>query len=110
FRKRWRRQIGNDGSARVAVPVEELDRHRGSHPHADPSSPLPDEADRATVADTVAALMADRREAEARAEAAEALAGELRERVGRLEGEAAALRDQARAERERAERAEREAA
>ncbi|ACL63361.1 hypothetical protein [Methylobacterium nodulans] len=35
-RKRWARQLGNDGMARVGVPIEHLQEGRGSEPPADP--------------------------------------------------------------------------
>jgi hypothetical protein len=35
FRRRWRRQAGNDGTARVAVPLAEATRRTGRHDAAD---------------------------------------------------------------------------
>jgi hypothetical protein len=93
----WRRQMGNDGAVRVEVPVETLapapttlaptDRATPP-PTPEPASPLNDPV----VAALLAELREERDKARAEAEAWRGKVGELRERIARLEGEAAGLR------------------
>ncbi len=128
-RSKWERMIGNDGFARVAVPLSVLEE---PHPLRRPNAEARRRPHEGPVeAPTVAAVLAELRVsheqvagglrrraevAEARAEAAEAQAREQRERAGRAEGErdavqaeaaalradVARLREEVLAERERA--------
>jgi hypothetical protein len=86
-RARWRRQVGNDGVGRVEVPVEAVApspaTDRATLPATEPATPSP--LDNPAVALLVAELRAERDQARAEAVA-------LRERIARLEGEAAGVR------------------
>lgn len=100
-RRRWERQLGNDGAARVAVPLAELRPTRFVAPAVTPVAP--DSRDAEALARE--RLRVDDAEARAsRAEAAETAARELAERRGEqltealvraagAEGEARALRE-----------------
>lgn len=44
-RKRWARQLGNDGMTRVGVPVEHLQEARGTERGSDPPTDLPADGD-----------------------------------------------------------------
>lgn len=69
--RKWPRRVGNDGAARVLVPRERLDGVGGDAPEAGLPAILPSQApDAATLERAI--------RAEARAEAAEALLGEIR--------------------------------
>ena len=113
-RGNWARSKGNDGKPRVAVPVSAL-----PVPVIVPVNVLdavPDSADESRTIKALEGEAAALREALGRereradkAEAAAAVVPDLRERLGRAEGESGTLREQARAERDRAE-AERERA
>jgi hypothetical protein len=121
-RAKWERTLGNDGLARVAVPLSVLEEpHPPRRPDAEGRRrPAEGPAQAAVVSALVAELKAGheqalgemRRRAEAaearaaRAEAAAAEMPELRERAGRAEGEAASLRNLVDVERARATRAE----
>jgi hypothetical protein len=95
-RKRWRRQLANDGTVRVAVPLDALPRHGASRPRdvasASPPPASPRDDTPGGVGDTIAALVAAKREAEARAEAVEVRAHELDARLGAMEGDLDRLR------------------
>jgi hypothetical protein len=66
FRRRWRRQAGNDGTARVAVPLEEATRRTGRHDAADDVARLVSGLEAA-----LAALQADLDRERSRADRAE---------------------------------------
>ena len=108
FRKAWRRTPGNDGLARVAIPMAEVEQRLASHPHGSAEATGDGTAHGArggtTPAGPADGLLAElRRRAEAsenRAERAENerdnLAAEVikeRERRARAEGEAAGLKE-----------------
>lgn len=102
FRKKWPRTRGNDGLARVRVPVDALARPSGSHsgtPPNDTSGSAPLVIVPPAVADTVAAMMpAEAAELRERLAAAEAeLRRELTRRAETAEAELRAERDARRA-------------
>lgn len=128
-RAKWERTLGNDGFARVAVPLSVLEElHPLRRPNAEGRRrPYEGPAEVPSVAAVLAELRVSHEQvagelrrraeaAEARAEAAETQAREQRERAGRAEGErdavqaeaaalraeAARLREEMLAERERA--------
>ncbi len=100
-RHRWRRQRGNDGRALVLVTEREAGQVRarpGGHQPGRPGGHLsgrpPGQAGEvATVADMMAALVADRRAAEAKVAEVRQEADQLRERAARAEGELDGLRE-----------------
>jgi hypothetical protein len=108
FRKAWRRTPGNDGLARVAIPLAEVEQRLVDHPH-DSAVPGSAGAPRdarggATMAELPDSLTAELRRraeaAESRAERAEderdRLAAEIfkeQERRARAEGEMAGLKE-----------------
>ncbi len=106
----WRRQRGNDGRALVLITdqVSGLVRTRppGQEPEQLPGRPPGQPDNAATVADLMAALVANRRAAEADAIEARRALEEQRERASRAEGEAAGLREGLRAAEEAAQRAD----
>jgi hypothetical protein len=111
-RARWRRQPGNDGAARVAVPLFVLEAPRSLQRRGDEPS-LEGDTKGATLGATnppsINVLVAELRAAHERLnERAEELA-ELREQFGRAEGEATTER-QSRERAEAREAAERERA
>ena len=96
-RRSWERQMGNDGSARIAVPVSAL---RPSKPVAPAVMPVAPDRQGMAEAEALARERARADRAEARADAAHAAAdraGREREaaliRAAAAEGEAAALRE-----------------
>ncbi len=69
IRKRWRRTIGNDGKARITVPVEAVEAHRTlniprapilPHPEHTPGVPLDASAELNAYARTLIAVLQDR--------------------------------------------------
>jgi hypothetical protein len=111
-RAKWERMLGNDGFARMAVPISAPEEpHPPRRPDAEGRRrPSEGPAHSPTVGALVAELKASHEQAlsemRRRAEAAEAQAGvvpALRERLGRVEGEATALRDAMARERQRAD-------
>ena len=102
-REGWPRQLGNDGRTRVGVPGDAAPADTGQSGAIDGGDDYPGE-----VAALRDALARERDRAD-RAETAAALVPELRERVGRAEGEAVALHGQLLTERDRAARQVREA-
>jgi hypothetical protein len=121
FRKGWRRTPGNDGLARVAVPLAEIEQRQTGHPHGTTEAAGDGARGGATPAEPADGLTAELRRraetAESRAERAEderdAIAAEViqeRERRARTEGELAGVRIAFEQAQGRAERAEGEAA
>jgi chromosome segregation ATPase len=125
-RAKWQRTIGNDGFARVAVPLSVLEEpypHRRANrdlkdrPSEGPAKGLQDTSTinalldevRAAYEQASAELRRRAETAEQRAERAEAEAAGLRERVTKAEAETVGLREQTTAERARADAAEQEA-
>jgi hypothetical protein len=96
-RRKWPRREGNDGKARVAVPVDLLTRQEEVAARGDAGDDAGDDApdvppDIAAALALVAQMAADTAAAHALADRrGEELAG-LRQRVGQAEGEAAVLR------------------
>jgi hypothetical protein len=92
-RKRWSRQTGNDGLARVGVPVEHLEKPKAADaPSGGPTDPPTDGAtnapiDGSTDAPTDGTIIA---------------IGVLKEHIGRLEAEISSLRNERDRERARA--------
>jgi hypothetical protein len=117
-RAKWERQIGNDGFARVAVPLSALDdpapprRPYEAPPKAPPASPMLAELKAAHEALLAEALRrantAEARLAEAERQLAEVPA--LREAIGAAKGETAALREAVQHERAEHQATQRELA
>ncbi len=99
FRKGWRRIPGNDGLARVAIPLAEIDQRRAGHPpgaaDAAPGSATPGALGGNAPAEPQAlSVLADAlRQERERREAVEAAARLLAEGKARAEGEAAGLKE-----------------
>jgi len=84
FRRRWRRSIGNDGTARVAVPVMVLER-----PARDEPAPVISLSSRDMAGTAMGDMLAELRD---RATRAEALSRDLAGHLARAEGERDGLR------------------
>ncbi len=121
FRKAWRRTPGNDGLARVAIPLAEVEQRLAGHPHGNTNTAGDGAAHgarrgaimAAPPGDLVAEIRRRAESAESRAERAEEerdnLAAEIikeRERRARAEGELVGVRDAFQQAQGRAERAE----
>lgn len=80
-RKRWKRIVGNDGKAKIAIPLEVLEKPRKPRPNARPVDPPVDDADGQPVE------RADARSVDSAVESADTLTvvAILREQVARLE-------------------------
>jgi hypothetical protein len=81
FRRKWRRQVGNDGTARVAVPIAEA-RRSPDRSHDDGADVVG--GGRGNIARTVTALEGAVTALRERAEAADRV-GRMRQKHGRLE-------------------------
>ena len=119
-RAKWERQIGNDGFARIAVPLSVLDDPAPSRRPPDTPSKAPPNAATPVLVELKAAHEALVAEALRRADTAEARLAEaerqlaevpaLREAIGAARGEAAALREAVQHERAAHQLAQRELA
>jgi len=93
FRKGWRRTAGNDGLARVAVPMAELRRDKANSPSGAATDNGDDtrtgRTNAVAVADMMAALVADRRASEGRAAALVREVADLKEQMAAREVELA---------------------